>query len=260
MVRFKHSNNNGSFLLSTCAVVLSSMLAAGWLIIPNSPPLFGKTVRHIATKEKVVALTFDDGPNPPYTQQMLEILKKHCVKATFFVVGQRAQKYPEVVQSIYKEGHELGNHTWSHRVLVGRSNDFVREEIEKTDTLIRELGYTGIIHFRSPKGMKFIGLQWILSEQRRPNVLFDAVGWDWQNIPSEKITRNVVSNIHRGSIILLHDGNGDNNNIIADRSQTVLATEMIIMTLKEKGYHFVTVSELLKLKKRKRQKVAVTTI
>lgn len=255
MVRRKHSNNNGSILLTTCALALSSLLTVGWLIIPNSPPIVGKTVKHISTKEKVVALTFDDGPNPPYTQQVLAVLKKHNVKATFFVVGQRAIEYPDVVQYVYKEGHELGNHTWSHRVLVGKSNAFIHEEIDKTDLLIRELGYTGPIHFRSPRGMKFIGLQWILSNQKRPNILFDAYGWDWtKNITAEKIAYSILKGVRHGSIILLHDGDGDHNDGITDRSQTVLATELIILALKEEGYRFITISELLNLKKGKHRK------
>lgn len=232
-------------VLASMAIIAITM---AWLILPYSPQLFGKAICRVNTTQKVVALTFDDGPNPPFTNQILDVLKKHEVKATFFVVGQRAKQYPETVKLVYNAGHEIGNHSWSHHVLVGKSSKFIRQEIDSTDKLIKELGYTGTIYFRSPKGMKFITLSKILKQKGRYNILFDAVGWDWSRPGVKKIVNNVVVNVGPGSIILLHDGNGDNNYEITDRSQTVQATDIIIQKLKESGYKFVTISELLSLK------------
>lgn len=238
---------NGFVLFPVLAI--SGILAAagllGWVVIPNSPQLYGKSIRNIKTSEKVVALTFDDGPNPPYTSQVLDVLKKHDVKATFFVVGIRAQKYPDSVIQVYQAGHEIGNHSWSHHVLIGKSYKFIRKEIDSTDEFIRSLGYTGTIHFRAPKGMKFVRLPKILDETNRPHILFDAVGWDWSSPGANKIVNNVMSSVKPGSVILLHDGDGDNNEVITDRSQTVDATDTIIQRLKAEGYKFVTISELL---------------
>lgn len=239
--------NKGSIVIPILAIAALVTTTMAWLIIPNSPQLYGKSIRKIKTKDKIVALTFDDGPNPPYTKQILDLLKKHDIKATFFVVGMRAQKYSEELKLVYQAGHEIGNHTWSHHVLIGKSYQFIRHEIESTDELIKKLGYTGPIHFRAPKGLKFIRLPKILAETNRPHILFDAVGWDWSNPGINKIVKNVMNSVHQGSIILLHDGDGDNNEVITDRSQTVAATDIIIQKLKAAGYKFVTISEMLKL-------------
>lgn len=243
------SRKNGFIIIPVLGLMTIALTSIAWLIIPNSSQLFGKAVHRVKTHKKIVALTFDDGPNPPFTEQILGVLKKHQVKATFFVVGERVIQYPETVKLIYQEGHEIGNHTWSHHVLVGKSPKFINNEIDKTDTLIRKLGYTDTIHFRSPKGMKFVTLSQVLARKHRPNILFDVVGWDWTRPGSAKIAKNVIKGAKSGSIILLHDGDGDHNDKITDRSQTVQATDIIIQRLKEKGFKFVTISELLKMGK-----------
>jgi len=232
-------------IFSVVIGTLSTLLIIGWMIIPNSGQICGRAVHRVKTKEKVVALTFDDGPNPPFTNQILNVLKKYEIKATFFVVGERCEQFPETVKQIYSSGHELGNHTWSHNVLILKSSKFIYNEINSTDKILRDLGYTEPIHFRSPKGMKFVGLAIILAKTNRDNILFNVVGWDWSCPGVEKIVKNVVNSVSPGSIILLHDGNGDNNKEITDRSQTVAATEIIIQRLKKRGYSFVTISELL---------------
>jgi peptidoglycan/xylan/chitin deacetylase (PgdA/CDA1 family) len=243
----KIESNKFGFAILSCLLLSGLTLGVfGWLIIPNSPQLFGKSIRRVKAKEKIVALTFDDGPNPPFTNQILDILKKYGVKATFFVVGERAERYPEVVKQVYTEGHALGNHTWSHKVLIYKSQDFIQKQIDSTDKLLRDLGYTGPIHFRSPKGMKLITLPRVLAAMNRPNILFDVVAWDWRCSGVNKIVENVLDSVSPGSIILLHDGDGDHNDRITDRSQTVAATEIIIKDLKRRGFRFVTISELLK--------------
>ena len=247
----KKNTNNGFVLFSVVVGMLSTLIVVGWMIIPNSGQIYGRAVHRVKTKEKVVALTFDDGPNPPFTNQILDVLKKNGVKATFFVVGTRCKQFPEVVKQVYKSGHELGNHTWSHNVLILKSSKFIRNEIDSTDKFLRDLGYIDTIHFRSPKGMKFIGLSRILAKTNRDNILFDVVAWDWSCPGVEKIVKNVINSVRSGAIILLHDGNGDNNYQITDRSQTVAATEIIIQRLKSQGYSFVTISELLQKGKAK---------
>ena len=176
------------------------------------------------------------------TPKFLELLEKYKIKATFFVIGNRAEKNPDLIKKIYNSGHELGNHTWSHSTMVGRSSSFVRGQIKKTDELLRKLGYKGVIHFRSPKGMKFVTLPRVLAQQKRKNILFDVAAWDWSCPGKSKIVSNAMSQVRRGSIILLHDGCGD-------QQQTLEATEIIIKKLIKKGYKFATISELLACKK-----------
>ncbi|MFA5074531.1 MAG: polysaccharide deacetylase family protein [Candidatus Babeliales bacterium] len=231
-------------ILQAALATFLTLVSFGYLIIPISPQIMGKAIQKVHTKEKVVALTFDDGPNPPYTNELLEVLKKHEVKATFFVLGKYIKNYPDAVKQIYQAGHELGNHTWSHNYMIFKSCKTIRKEIDSTDKAIRDLGYTGIIYFRAPHGAKLISLPMVLSKQNRAHILFNVIAWDWTQPGVKKIVNNVMKSVKPGSIILLHDGDGAKDK--ADRSQTVKATDIIIQKLKQQNYKIVTISELLK--------------
>lgn len=220
------------------AAALAALLVNAWLIIPNSPQLIGQSFRRVSTQEKVVALTYDDGPDPEFTPAVLRLLERHEVSATFFLMGQRVQQHPDVAQNIWRAGHEIGNHSWSHCPMILKSESFVREEIEKTDAILREIGYDKEIHFRAPNGLKYWTLPKVLSSMGKVHILFDAVGWDWSCPGCDAIVKNVMSAVRPGSIILLHDGCGK-------KDDTVAASEIIITKLKQQGYKFVTVSELL---------------
>lgn len=211
-----------------------------WLKSYRSPQLFGEAFSRLATNQKVVALTYDDGPNPPYTHDILDVLNKHHVKATFFVLGKEVEKYPEMTQAIFMNGHEIGNHSWSHEQLIFKSPAFVTEEITKTDRLLRQLGYQDEIHFRAPYGRKLLILPWILSKLNKKHILFDVIPDDWDCTGAEEIVAQVLKQLQPGSIILFHDGGGD-------RSHTVAATDDLIQKLKAEGYQFLTISEMLKL-------------
>lgn len=231
---------NTVIVISLFLVILAGVtMIFRWLKSYRSPQLFGKLITRINTSKKIVALTYDDGPNPPFTNAILDILKKHQVLATFFIVGKLSEKYPEIVVEIYKQGHELGNHSWNHDQLIFRSNTFVNDEIKKTDDYLRDLGYQGEIHFRAPYGYKLFSLPWILSSQKRKHILFDVVPNDWSFPGVSVIVERVLSKVRPGSIISLHDGYGE-------RQQTVEATDEIITKLKAIGYSFVTISELIK--------------
>ena len=213
--------------------------------MPIAPQLIGSATCHVKTNEKVVALTFDDGPDAIATPQILDVLKKHDVKATFFVVGQKVQNHPELVKEAYTQGHEIGNHTWSHTTCVLKTKSTIRKQIQDTDTEIIKTGYnTSPIHFRAPHGMKLINLPLVLKELKKEHVLFDVWSWDWNAPGTKKIVSYTMKRANPGSIILLHDGCGK-------PEQTVPAVDIIITKLKEKGYRFATVSELLALRKKK---------
>lgn len=201
--------------------------------------VFGELVNQVDTTQKVVALTYDDGPNPPYTNQLLEILQRHQIKATFFVVGKAIEKHPETVQLLLSKGHELGNHSYSHKPLLFKKPGIIWSEIEKTDQILRQLGVKREIHFRAPYGRKLIALPYFLAKLRKKNILWDIDSKDYQASNPEDIENFVLERVHPGSIILMHDGGGD-------RSRTVVATERLIEKLKEKGYRFKTVSELMR--------------
>ncbi len=214
-----------------------------WLKSHRSPQLFGRCIHRVDTSEKVIALTFDDGPSS-HTKEILDVLRLYEVPATFFVMGKNAEQFPDLVRQIHEEGHDIGNHSYSHQPFIFKSLAFIRDEIQKTDQIIKQSGYQGTIHFRAPYGRKLIGLPWVLYNSNRLHILFDVIPDDWAAPGIDTIVKRVLAQTKPGSIILCHDGNGDNMG--QDRSQTVEAIPIIIRELRAAGYQFVTISELLK--------------
>lgn len=224
--------------VTVIAALACSVGTLNWLTSYHGPQLIGDVVRHVPADERVVALTFDDGPNPPYTNEIVEVLARHGVQATFFVVGERAEEHPELTRDLFRRGHELGNHSWSHQRLVFRSPAFVRREVERTDRLLWRLGYHEPTLFRAPFGRKLITLPAVLAAMNKRHVLFDVVPGDWERPPVDVIVDRVLEDVRPGSIVDLHDGGGD-------RALTVQATDELIGRLERLGYRFVTVSQLL---------------
>jgi peptidoglycan-N-acetylglucosamine deacetylase len=198
---------------------------------------FGEIVPRVETNEKVVALTFDDGPTD-YTQDVLKTLQKKDVKATFFVMGSELQKKSQIGEAIAYAGHELGNHTYSHQRMWFKSQAFIAEEIEKTNTLIRNTGYKGDIHFRPPYSKKLFGLPWYLKQHNIKTIMVD-VEPDTYGDTTDFLVQYTIKNTKPGSIILLHPFC---ELCVGQRG----AISQIIDGLQGKGYKFVTVSQLLK--------------
>ncbi|MCH1625923.1 polysaccharide deacetylase family protein [Ferdinandcohnia quinoae] len=186
------------------------------------------------SKRKQVALTFDDGPHPKNTQLILDILKKHQANATFFVLGNRVNLYPDTLKKIYEEGHEIGNHSWTHTNFTSIGLDGIRQEVTHTNTAIQEiLGYKPQL-VRPPYGAVDETVQ---GAAKLPLILWSVDSLDWKLRSSSAIVQEVLSNVSNGSIVLMHD----------IHSATPEAVDAIISNMKKKGYHFVTVSQLLKL-------------
>lgn len=207
--------------------------------------LFGTLVPRVKTTQKVVALTFDDGPTPGYGEQILDILRKLDVKATFFVNGRDVEKAPDLTRRMVAAGHELGNHTYSHARMVLQSPAFIRDEIERTDAAIRGAGYAEAIHFRPPYGKKLVALPYYLWRTDRTTITWDIEPETYPEIAADatRITEHVVTKARPGSIILLHV-------MFGSRAESVKAVAPIITELKAQGYQFVTVSELLALQRK----------
>lgn len=210
------------------------------LINARSFQFFGGLVNKVDTDEKVVALTFDDGPTEQ-TGKILRILEEAGIKATFFVNGNHIEQHFEEAKKIVESGHELGNHTYSHQRMIFKSPSFIEEEIEKTDELIRQAGYTGDIHFRPPNGKKLLFLPYYLSKHNRKTIMWNMEPDSYPELAadSEKIIAYVTENIEPGSIILLH--------VMFDneKRESLESIKGIVSALKEKGYSFKTVSELI---------------
>jgi peptidoglycan/xylan/chitin deacetylase (PgdA/CDA1 family) len=185
-----------------------------------------------------IALTFDDGPKPLYTSQILAILQKYSVKATFNVIGSQAAAYPALVQQESRQGNIIGNHTWTHPQLTHLSPAAVRHELQSTSNKIQ--ADTGVLPtvFRPPYGKFNSSVQSIAASLGLSTVLWNVDPKDWSRPGTNAIIQNVLKSVHNGSIILLHDGGGN-------RSETVAALPTIITRLDQRGFQFITIPRMI---------------
>ena len=195
--------------------------------------------KDISIDDKVVALTFDDGPSQ-YTDKILQILKKHNAYSTFFVVGNKVSFYDDTLREILKQGSEIGNHSYSHKLLTRLSEEEFKEDLNKTQEVIKKItGFTPKV-FRPTYGgytskiKKYTDLSF---------VLWDVDSRDWEVKKKNKILKNVLPNVKSGSIVLMHD----------NHEYSLKALDTMIKELKADGYKFVTVSELLEFKNLKEE-------
>ena len=187
-----------------------------------------------------IALTFDDGPHPRYTPQILDVLDQYGIKATFFVVGVNAKYYPDALSDVIKRGHEIGNHTYSHPHVSCLNTATLTDEVELCESMIYGLTDYKTKLFRPPEGMIDADVRTVLRSLDYKVILWDIDTRDWAHESPERIAEYVISNIASGDIILMHD-------YVAHNSPTVDAIKIFIPALLEKGYKFVVVSELIGL-------------
>ncbi|TMW73363.1 polysaccharide deacetylase family protein [Alteribacter natronophilus] len=189
-----------------------------------------------------VALTFDDGPDPDYTPLILDVLNEFDVPGTFFLMGARATANPDLTRRVSEEGHEIGNHTYWHPDLVEEGDvEILVDEVQRTEETIADiLGFRTRL-FRAPYGFLYEELVEELGTLDYSIIAWDVDSLDWEDLTPEQIAENVTPNVEPGSIILMHDGGAPE----ADRTETAEALREIIPELREQGYEFVTVSELL---------------
>lgn len=196
----------------------------------------------VNTQEKVVALTFDDGPDPNYTGLVLDVLQEKNVKATFFVLGENAKKNPNLLLKISKDGHEIGNHGYTHSY---SSSQFV-QELVKTDQVIFDTLRQHTYFYRPPGG--FVSKDVLQGVKSKDHLLtlWSIDSKDWRNPGAIRIAQNVIGSSFPGAIILLHDGG-------EKREQTAEALKLIIDRLSNEGYRFVTLSELNRFEEERSQ-------
>jgi len=199
--------------------------------------------------EKVVALTFDDGPSPVWTPQILDVLKKGQVKATFFMLGEHVVKYPEVAKRVAAEGHEIENHTYDHHVLIYYTMEELEKEVKEAEKTIKEVTGQATRYFRPPKAWLTAAEKKKLEEMGYKTVLWTLNSKDWVTFDDKYIIRYILKRVQPGDIILFHDSGGVFKVEGGDRHETVLAVGRLIEGLKERGYRFVTIKELLELDK-----------
>lgn len=197
-------------------------------------------IHRVKTARLLIAITFDDGPDPVYTPRILDLLKRHGDRATFFVTGQKVERFPQIAGRIAQEGHELGNHSYTHARLTRKSALAIRQEIERTEEILAGLTGQQPKLFRPPYG----AVNKVVLEQAQARG-YRVVLWswtqdsnDWRDPGVAAIVRKVAGGAKPGDIVLMHDSGGN-------RRQTVEALAQILEQLHQRGYRFVTVSELL---------------
>ncbi|QPQ37478.1 polysaccharide deacetylase family protein [Lysinibacillus sp. JNUCC-52] len=222
-----------SFLL-----VFLLLLVTYKLMNSRTYQLFGNITKQVETTQKVVALTFDDGPTEN-VNMILPLLEKYHAKATFFLIGEEIETHPDEAKKIVEQGHQIGNHTYSHNRMVFKTLSYYKKEIEKTDLLIRNTGFKGEIDVRPPNGKKLIGFPYYLKKHHRDTITWNLEPDSYYSLATDKVNY-VKENIEPGSIILIHP--------MYDKTDNTLQTiEGILQELSNEGYTFVTVNELQEL-------------
>ena len=200
--------------------------------------ILSPAVTENAPRTKYAALTFDDGPHPVYTRQILKILYDYGVPATFFVAGENAERYPELLRAEYDCGHDIGNHTYSHPRITENGADKIIEDIKHADGVIYSVLGIKPSLFRPPEGRRVKTLDDFIKKSGKTEIFWTIDTRDWAHTEAEKITENIKTNIKDGSVILFHD-------YVTPPSPTPAVLEKIIPYLLSNGYKLVTVSELL---------------
>ncbi len=210
---------------------------------PSSQWLGPSLVRG-AAHGKRIALTFDDGPAPPFTEQILDILRARNIRATFFVCGRNVERHPDVVRRIVAEGHTLGDHTYSHPFLCFRRRRSMAREIDRAQEAVRKITGESPTLFRPPYGVRWLGLWQVLGERGLRLVMWSDSGLDWRQ-GAEAIVGTAVKELRPGAVLLLHDGHGVRPADEVDRSPTVQALPQIIDWALSRGFSFVPLKDFL---------------
>lgn len=216
--------------------------AAGYQSMAPTGQGFGRAFTGLGRGSKQLALTYDDGPNDPHTLLLLEVLARHDVRATFFMIGRYVQQRPDIVREVVKAGHIVGNHTFTHPLLIFKSAREIRAQLEDCDRALNDAIGTHSNLFRPPFGGRRPAVFRIARQMGMEPIMWDVTGYDWNAPSPEHIEHKVGSQIRGGNVILLHDGG--HRVFGADRSRTVTATDRLIYRYKAEGYSLVTIPEM----------------
>ena len=218
-------------------------VAAGYQSMSPTGQWYGRTFTGLPRGSKQIALTYDDGPNDPHTPRLLEVLARHNVRATFFVIGKYVRQRPDLVREIAAAGHVVGNHTFTHPLLIFKSEAEIRKELADCRSALQDAVGEHSNLFRPPYGGRRPAVLRIARELGLRPAMWNVTGYDWNAPPAEVIERKVSRRIRGGEVILLHDGG--HKAMGADRAQTVIATDKLIAKYKSEGYEFVTTQEMI---------------
>ena len=216
---------------------------AGFQSMWPTSQVYGRTFIGLERGSPYVALTYDDGPNDPWTLRLLEVLDRHSVKATFFVLGRFVQQKPQIVRALAAAGHVIANHSWDHPRLIFASNSELRRQVEQTQSAIFDAcGLTPSL-FRPPYGGRRPGTLSAVRKLGLEPIMWNVTCYDWKATSADKVVAHAQRQIRGGDVILMHDG--DQARMGADRRHSVEATQRLISHYKAQGYGFVTIPEMM---------------
>jgi peptidoglycan/xylan/chitin deacetylase (PgdA/CDA1 family) len=211
--------------------------------VSPSSQLFGRTFVAAGAASRQLALTFDDGPNDPHTLRLLEVLARHGVKATFFMIGRFVRERPEIARAVAQAGHVIGNHTYTHPNLFFASPARLAKELDDCEKALTEAVGEHSKLFRPPFGLRRPGTLRAAARRGLTTVMWSVTAFDWQLPTAEAIERRVVPQVRGGGVILLHDGG--HRHMGVDRAPTVAATDSLIARYRGEGYSFATIPEMM---------------
>jgi peptidoglycan-N-acetylglucosamine deacetylase len=231
------------YLIGTAAAATVASVV-GYQSMAPTGQWFGRTFTGLKRPSKQLALTYDDGPNDPHTLRLLEVLARHNVRATFFLIGRYVQQRPDIARELARAEHVIGNHTFTHPLLTCKSSDRVLTELTRCERVLTDTVGEHSNLFRPPFGGRRAATLSIVRHMGLEPIMWNVTGYDW-NAPSvEHIERKVTGKVRGGNVILLHDGG--HRAFGTDRSHTVAATDRLVSRYKAEGYEFVTIPEMMK--------------
>lgn len=219
------------------AASLATAVSVSYQSMAPTGTWFGPALNHLGRGSKQLTLTYDDGPNDPHTFRLLEVLARHEVRATFFLIGRYVQQRPDIVREIVRAGHVVGNHSFSHPLLIFKSSAEIRKEIIACEHALSDAVGEHSRLFRPPFGGRRPEVFRVARQLGLDPVMWNVTGYDWNATSADEVERKVSRIIRGGDIVLLHDGG--HKHFGADRSHTVVATDKLITKYKAEGFQFV---------------------
>src|SRR6266536_3062789 len=230
-------------MLGLALTAAAAVAAAGYQSMAPTGQWYGRTFTGLGRGSKQLALTFDDGPNDPHTLRLLEVLAKHDARATFFMIGRYVRERPDIAREVARAGHAVGNHTFTHPLLIFESAAETRAQLLDCRATLQDAIAEHSNLFRPPFGGRRPATLRIARELGLETIMWNVTGYDWNAPPAVEIEKRVARQMRGGDVILLHDGG--HRAMGADRTQTVIATNSLIRRYKDEGYELVTVAAMM---------------
>jgi peptidoglycan/xylan/chitin deacetylase (PgdA/CDA1 family) len=226
------------------AAAATAVAAAGYQSMAPTGQWFGRAFAGLRPPSKQLALTYDDGPNDPHTFRLLEVLARHDVRATFFLIGRYVRQRPDIAREVVKAGHVVGNHTFTHPLLIFQSSSWLKAQLADCENALTDAVGEHSNLFRPPFGGRRPVVFRIARQMGLEPIMWNVTGYDWNAPSAEHIERKVTRKVRGGDVILLHDGG--HRAFGTDRACSVTASDRLISRHKSEGYEFVTIPEMMR--------------